>query len=709
MPSRQLTTPDDQLRLRPLFVMTLVAVALTFLFWGELWQGGGLVGGDTYTYFYPQKLYYAERLHDGELPLWNSLAGHGYPLVAESQTGAFYPPNALCYWLWDVNTAYNIVQLGHYLLAFLFTWCYARTMNLGTTAAGLTALVYTFGWFPSRICLEWAIIGGAWLPAALLCVELFFKTRHWRFVILLAGVLALQMSAGHFNLAFITQLLLLAYVPTRLWWASRGIPADSLTHRRRSLLLILAAMVAAFGLSAGQLLPTWELKQRSQRAEVGAAHSPSYGSIPVWYWSQIILPWDRYAGDIETRLNAHLHPGVAPTNKVEAHLYFGLVTVALLVCGLLSRVIPRDRRLLMWLGLGLLALLYTPGWLLPLTQYLPGFNFFMGPGRYGIVTTLAAALLAGAVWQHILNSRLFRYRVVQVLASGLVLAALTVDLWIVSRTVTYAFQLEVPITTHLATSPVRQILAAHNQPVRLFSRGANLPTMLGVASTPQYLGIGPDEYFDSALKCPEPLPFDEPPTAAQIAWLQRAGVTHVLSFSVLDPANWPVTLKWAGQDPFLNRAWARTEPIFLYELSGSRGRTAWADESSPNTATITTYRANRVVIDITARQADQLILTDLMYPGWQVTVDGQPAEASTVEGMYRGVNISPGAHEVVWSYAPASVAYGIALSLATLLGLATIAHIRYWHPAWFQTKNHPANSASLKKPKLAPHQQSNDN
>ncbi|MBW3543325.1 MAG: hypothetical protein KY476_23980, partial [Planctomycetes bacterium] len=55
------------------------ALGLTFAFWPALWRGGGLIGGDIYSYFLPQKVFYAEKLREGELPLWNPLAGHGYP------------------------------------------------------------------------------------------------------------------------------------------------------------------------------------------------------------------------------------------------------------------------------------------------------------------------------------------------------------------------------------------------------------------------------------------------------------------------------------------------------------------------------------------------------------------------------------------------------------------------------------------------------
>ena len=93
-------------------VAILVGLGLSLIFWWPLYSGGGLLGGDIYTYFFPQKAYLSERLAAGEVPLWNNRVGHGYPLVGESQTGLFYPFHVL-YAVLDVSTAYNAVQLGH--------------------------------------------------------------------------------------------------------------------------------------------------------------------------------------------------------------------------------------------------------------------------------------------------------------------------------------------------------------------------------------------------------------------------------------------------------------------------------------------------------------------------------------------------------------------------------------------------------------------
>ncbi len=152
------------------------ALVLAALFWWPLFRGGGFVGGDVYSYYLPQKVVYAEHLRHAELPLWNDRAGHGYPIVGESQTGAFYPPNAILYSLLGVNAAYNANHVLHYLLAFFFAWMYARAIGLSVWSSGLTALVFVYAWFPPRCCWEWAIVGGAWMPAAFWCVEEFSQT-----------------------------------------------------------------------------------------------------------------------------------------------------------------------------------------------------------------------------------------------------------------------------------------------------------------------------------------------------------------------------------------------------------------------------------------------------------------------------------------------------------------------------------------------------
>ncbi|MBV8087126.1 MAG: oligosaccharide flippase family protein, partial [Chloroflexi bacterium] len=86
------------------------------------------------------------------------------------------------------------------------------------------------------------------------------------------------------------------------------------------------------------------------------------------------------------------------------------------------------------------------------------------------------------------------------------------------------------------------------------------------------------------------------------------------------------------------------------------------------------YTARKV--DVTASGPGVLVLTDNAYPGWKVTVDGQPAELLTADYAFRGVDLPPGEHAVEFTFAPTSVIVGgliSGLSLA-VIALAAVAY-----------------------------------
>jgi uncharacterized membrane protein YfhO len=58
-----------------------------------------------------------------------------------------------------------------------------------------------------------------------------------------------------------------------------------------------------------------------------------------------------------------------------------------------------------------------------------------------------------------------------------------------------------------------------------------------------------------------------------------------------------------------------------------------------------------------------LVLSELNYPGWKVSVDKKSVPIQSVMGLLRGVAIAAGEHLVEFTFRPLSVLVGVCLSL----------------------------------------------
>jgi hypothetical protein len=85
---------------------------------------------------------------------------------------------------------------------------------------------------------------------------------------------------------------------------------------------------------------------------------------------------------------------------------------------------------------------------------------------------------------------------------------------------------------------------------------------------------------------------------------------------------------------------------------------------SPGTAHITDYGAEKVTIDAQASRPSELVLSDTYYPGWDVTVNGKPAQIDEVDYLLRGVRVPAGTDRIVFTYDPQSFTVGWIVSLA---------------------------------------------
>ena len=94
-------------------------------------------------------------------------------------------------------------------------------------------------------------------------------------------------------------------------------------------------------------------------------------------------------------------------------------------------------------------------------------------------------------------------------------------------------------------------------------------------------------------------------------------------------------------------------------------------------AVLTSYEANELQYDVESRDGGVLVFSEIYYPGWTCTVDGQSVEIGRVNYVLRAIHIDGGRHKVVLTFKPRSeritetIAYS-ALGLLALLFLGLL-------------------------------------
>jgi uncharacterized membrane protein YfhO len=78
-------------------------------------------------------------------------------------------------------------------------------------------------------------------------------------------------------------------------------------------------------------------------------------------------------------------------------------------------------------------------------------------------------------------------------------------------------------------------------------------------------------------------------------------------------------------------------------------------------------------MEVTLRSPGLVILGDVLYPGWELTIDGKPAPIWKTNRLMRGAAVESGSHRLVYRYNPRSVRDGIAASILSVGALFLMA------------------------------------
>ncbi|MFN8635723.1 MAG: YfhO family protein [Chloroflexota bacterium] len=376
------------------------------VFWPLLTGIGVYAESDTFTYFFPVYSVLHDAVSRGELPLWTPDVFGGFPLFAEGQIGALYPPSLLAVSLLSTVDGFLLLRVFHVTVAVLGTFAFARALRVGTAGAIVGGLSFGLGSFVIAQQHHANLLATAvWLPVLLACLELSMARQGWLshgllgLAALLLGVAAL---ATHVQPLMLIGATIGGYVVARqLWMAAttvreRGVRPGLLTG---GLLLVDGAAIVVFVgavgalIAAAQILPLYELSQESWRAHGWSYQDAIEYSLPPVNLLTLVFPFffrmpDGGQWSLWQIWESVLYVGVAPA-----------------ILAVVAAVAVRRWSVAFFTLTGLVSGLFALGGYAPYGLYewlwlIPGMSLQRAPGRFTMVTALSLAMLAahGADW-----------------------------------------------------------------------------------------------------------------------------------------------------------------------------------------------------------------------------------------------------------------------------------------------------------------------
>jgi len=455
--------------------LTMLALAILgpflWCFGSAMCTDRGFAFRDAAHFYYPLFDWTNRQWASGQIPLWNPQENCGLPVLADGTSSVFYPGKLVFALPLSYAWNFKLYTTLHVLLAAVAAFLLARRWKVSPCAAGLAALSYAFGGSVLfQYCNVVYLVGAAWLPLALAAADRALVGRSWRGALLLGAVLALMVLGGDPQMAYHAGLLAAVYAWI-LWRSERrvrvtgggglavaprvGRPSGSRLRNRFALLAL--AAIAAWALSAIQVLPSSEWSRQSGRAayrsprsvyeipaylaqsrpendrssiarglfgvpELGMHHEHIY-QFSVGPWRLAELAWPNCTGQMFPLHRRWLSAVPAEGRVWTPSLYLGLVPLLLGLSVWRLRGGPPAVRWLSWASLlATLAALggYGAGWLLHevrcgllgaraddmlvgwpvgglywlLVVFLPGYVYFRYPAKLLVIAALALSQLA---------------------------------------------------------------------------------------------------------------------------------------------------------------------------------------------------------------------------------------------------------------------------------------------------------------------------
>lgn len=114
-----------------------------------------------------------------------------------------------------------------------------------------------------------------------------------------------------------------------------------------------------------------------------------------------------------------------------------------------------------------------------------------------------------------------------------------------------------------------------------------------------------------------------------------------------------------------------SDEVEIFENPKAWPRAFLVEGENMKPAEILSYESSKITIKTKNNKSSILVLTDSIYPGWKVFVDGKIKTIQSYQNTFRSVKLSEGEHVVKFVFDPLSVKLGAIISMITAILLVT--------------------------------------
>lgn len=345
---------------------------------------------DVFSQFFLWKYLAIESIKSFHWPLWNPYSFMGNPLLATYHSAVLYPVNILLLlpkyygWALFIYSQTLIASLTFYLFISLFT-----KSNIAKFSG---AVIYSLGGLMTTwLELGTAVHAMAWLPLALYAVQKFLDKLQFRFILLLILSLSLIVLSGN------VQVTTYSYITIFLY----GILVSCRKKAfYRNLLFLSIALILSISITALQILPSYDLLQKSIRQTESYSAEENFGLLNRRDLFKFFIA-DYFGNPVTRNYWGDL-------NYSETSPFLGTLTLSLLIYSVI-KVKTKESKFFLLLLIASLILAFDNS----LSRFLYQIKIPLLTSSYAsrmlFMTILSSAILAALALNHAIKNNNFTY------------------------------------------------------------------------------------------------------------------------------------------------------------------------------------------------------------------------------------------------------------------------------------------------------------